>query len=547
MNTDEAAQFDVLIVGAGPAGLAAAIRLKQHEQETGHPISVCVLEKGQPVGAHALSGALLEPNALNPLFPDWQTRAPFPITPVTQSEFLFLSQRRAYTLPNILVPKVQNHMGNLALSLSQLCRWLAQEAEALGVEIYAGISAAHLLYTEQGAVCGVQTGDMGVLRDGSPGPHFEPGMALHAKYTLFAEGCRGHLGEQLKARFDLCKESAPQTYALGLKEVWRIPQKYARPGLAQHFTGWPLNDDTYGGGFIYHLQDNMVALGLIVGLDYTNPWLSPFEEFQRLKTHPHLRPILEEGTCLEFGARSLTAGGLQALPTLIFPGGMLLGDEAGFLNAARQKGCHTAIQSSVLAAQTVVQALEAGRSLDCLEAYPLAIERSPLQKELYHARNFKPALKQGRFVGSLLWGIDQHIFRGRAPWTGRIQKADHLQLQTQENAQKIDYPPADHRVSFDRPTALAFAHTHHEYEQPCHLVLKNPEAAIRINFQRFASPEIRYCPAGVYEIDTTHSPPTLMIHAQNCLHCKTCDIKDPTQNIRWQPPQGGEGPQYTIL
>ncbi|RLJ65137.1 electron transfer flavoprotein-ubiquinone oxidoreductase [Sulfurisoma sediminicola] len=539
----EAMEFDVVIVGGGPAGLAAAIRLKQ--LDPAH--SVCLVEKGAEIGAHVLSGAVMDPRGIDELIPDWQERDAPLDTPVSEDEFRFLTARGGCRLPSALLPACFNNEGSYIVSLGQVCRWLGAQAEAAGVEIYPGFAGAEVLYDEAGAVKGVATGDMGVGRDGRPGPNHQPGMALHARYTLFAEGCRGHLGKQLEARFELRRHSQPQTYGLGIKELWEVPPEQHRRGLVLHTAGWPLPSDAYGGGFCYHYGENLVAVGLVVGLGYSNPWLSPFEEFQRLKTHPEPRRMLAGGRRLAYGARALVAGGLQALPKLAFPGGALIGDDAGFLVASRIKGSHAAIKSGSLAAEAAHAALAAGRSRDELAAYPERFRNSWLYDELRAARNFKPWMAKGLVLGSAMFGIDQMLFRGRAPWTLGLA-ADHEQLRSAAECAPIAYPRPDGVLSFDRLSSVFLSNTHHAEDQPCHLKLGDGGTPIRINLARYDAPEQRYCPAGVYEIvrDEANAP-RLQINAQNCLHCKACDIKDPTQNITWVAPQGGEGPIYAQM
>jgi len=541
----ETMEFDVLIVGGGPAGLSAAIRLKQRAAEAGQEISVCVIEKGAEIGAHILSGAVMDPRALTELIPDWRERGAPLHTEVSEDRFCFLTADKAWQVPDALLPGCFQNHGNYIISLAALCRWLGAQAEELGVEIYAGFAGAELLIGDDGAVAGVITGDMGVGRDGEPGPNYAPGMALMGKYTLFAEGCRGHLGKQLEARFNLRADADPQVYGLGIKELWEIDPARHKPGLVLHSAGWPLASDTYGGSFLYHLENNQVAIGFVVGLNYANPYLSPFEEFQRYKTHPAIRAFLEGGRRIGYGARAIAAGGAQAVPNLVFPGGALLGDDAGFLNASRIKGSHAAIKSGMLAADAVAGALAAGRSGDVLDAYPTAYRTSWLHAELHRARNFKPLMSRfGLWVGSLLFGIDQTLLRGRAPWTLKLS-ADHTKLKPASECQPIVYPKPDGKLSFDRLSSVFLSNTNHEEDQPCHLRLTRPEAAITVNLERFDAPEQRYCPAGVYEIvRDADAAPRLQINAQNCVHCKTCDIKDPTQNITWTVPQGGEGPVY---
>ena len=544
-NERESMEFDVLIVGGGPGGLAAAIKLKQLAEAKGQELSVCLIEKAAEIGAHILSGAVMDPQALTELIPDWKEKGAPLKTAVTEDRVLFLTESGARKTPNSLLPDCLENHGSYIVRLGNVVKWLGEQAEALGVEVYPGFAGAELLYDEAGAVKGVATGDMGLNRDGTPGPHHQPGMELHAKYTLFAEGCRGHLGKQLEARFNLRDGADPQTYGIGIKELWEVKPENHRPGLVVHTAGWPMDNATYGGGFVYHLEDNLVAVGYVVGLAYTNPFLSPFEEMQRYKTHPEIRKYLDGGKRLAYGARALTAGGLQSLPRLIFPGGGLIGDDAGFLNAARIKGSHAAIKSGMLAAEAAFDALGQGRERDALTAYPAAFRDSWLFTELHKARNFKPYMKKGLYLGSLLFGIDQILFRGKAPWTLR-NTADHTTLKLAAECEKIDYPKPDGVLTFDRLSSVFLSNTNHEEEQPCHLQLKNASTPIEINLARYDAPEQRYCPAGVYEIvrDDSGANPRLQINAQNCVHCKTCDIKDPTQNINWVVPQGGEGPIY---
>ena len=539
----ESMEFDVLIVGGGPAGLAAAIRLKQVAAEKGSDISVCLIEKAAEIGAHILSGAVMDPRALNELIPDWKEQGAPVNTEVTEDRVIFLNETGGRKVPNGLLPDCFLNHGNYIVRLGNVAKWLGEQAEALGVEVYPGFAGAEILFDETGAVKGVATGDMGVTREGEQGPAFQPGMELHAKYTLFAEGCRGHLGKQLEAKFRLRDGVDPQTYGIGLKELWEVPAARHEKGVVVHTTGWPLPSDTYGGGFVYHLEDNLVAIGYVVGLNYTNPHLSPFEEFQRYKTHPEIRKYLEGGKRLAYGARAIAAGGLQSLPRLIFPGGGLIGDDAGFLNAARIKGSHAAIKSGMLAAEAAFEALEQQRQRDALTAYPAAFRDSWLYAELHKTRNFKPYMKKGLYVGSLLFGIDQVLFKGKVPWTLR-NTADHTALKPAAECAKIDYPKPDGVLTFDRLSSVFLSNTNHEEEQPCHLQLKDAGTPIAINLARYDAPEQRYCPAGVYEIVHEEAGPRLQINAQNCVHCKTCDIKDPTQNINWVVPQGGEGPIY---
>ncbi|MGH8272027.1 MAG: electron transfer flavoprotein-ubiquinone oxidoreductase [Gammaproteobacteria bacterium] len=538
--------YDAVIVGAGPAGLAAAIRLKQLAARYDHEVSVCVLEKGSEVGAHILSGAVMDTRALSELIPDWRERGAPLNAPVTEDRFLFLGEHSAYRVPGMLLPDCFRNHGNYVVSLGNVCRWLAEQAEALGVEIFPGFAAADVLYGENGAVKGVLTGDMGVLRDGTHGPHYQPGMELHGRYTFFAEGCRGHLGTRLEARFNLRGGRDPQVYGIGLKELWELAPANHTPGLVIHSAGWPLDNATYGGSFFYHMEDNLAAVGFVVGLSYSNPYLNPYEEFQRYKTHPAIHRFLEGGKRVSYGARALTAGGLQSLPKLVFPGGCLIGDDAGFLNAARIKGSHAAIKSGMLAAQVAFDALKAGRAGDELANYADAFRSSWLYEELHRARNFKPWMSKGLLIGTLMVGVDQMVFRGRAPWTLHHHQADHETLRVKSEAQPIDYPKADGVITFDRLSSVFLSNTNHAEDQPCHLTLKDDAVPITVNLKLYDAPEQRYCPAGVYEIvrDADESNPRLQINAQNCVHCKTCDIKDPTQNIVWITPEGGGGPNY---
>jgi electron-transferring-flavoprotein dehydrogenase len=535
----ESMQYDVVVVGAGPAGLAAAIRVKQLAAD----VSVCVLEKGSEVGAHILSGAVMDPRALAELFPDWKGKEAPLNTPVTQDRFLFLTEKSLLETPSFMLPECFKNHGNYVVSLGNVCRWLGKQAEAAGVEIFPGFAAAEVLY-EGKTVKGVATGDLGIDRKGEKTDAYQPGMELHGKYTFFAEGCRGHLGRQLEEKFALRDGADPQVYGIGLKELWEVKPERHQPGLVMHTAGWPLDAATYGGSFLYHMENRQVAVGFVVGLGYSNPYLSPFEEFQRFKTHPAIRPFFEGGKRVCYGARAIAAGGLQSLPKLVFPGGALLGDNAGFLNASRIKGTHCAIKSGMLAAGAAVEAIKAGRSGDELAAYPQAWRSSWLYDELYRARNFKPWMSKGLYTGTLMVGIDQVVFRGKAPWTLHHKGADHEQIRPAREFSPISYPKPDGQLTFDRLSSVFVSNTNHNEDQPVHLTLKDASIPVKVNLAEYAGPESRYCPAAVYEFVDIDSKPRLQINAQNCVHCKTCDIKDPTQNIVWVAPEGGGGPNY---
>ena len=538
----ESMDYDVVIVGAGPSGLTTAIRLKQLAAEQDQDLSVCVLEKGSEVGAHILSGAVLEPHTLDELIPDWKERGAPLNTPAKEDYFLFLTRETSYRLPT--PPQMHNH-GNYVISLGNLCRWLATQAEELGVEIYPGFAAAEVIYNDDGAVAGVITGDMGVGRDGQPTEQFAPGMELHARYTVFAEGCRGSLTKTLFERFKLREGVDPQTYGIGIKELWEIDPAQSQPGKIIHTTGWPLDPRTYGGSFLYHMENNQVAVGFVIGLDYENPHLSPFDEFQRFKTHPDIRPTFEGGRRIAYGARALSEGGFQSIPKLTFPGGLLIGDTAGFLNVPKIKGNHMAMKSGMVAAEAVFAAAAAGRSADEISEYPERLKKSWLWDELYAARNIRPSFRWGLWGGLLYSAVDTYVFRGHAPWTLHHHE-DHSALKPARDCPKIEYPKPDGKVSFDKLSSVFISNTNHEENQPCHLTLKDASVPVRINLALYDAPEQRYCPAGVYEIvrETDGSKPRLQINAQNCVHCKTCDIKDPTQNIVWVTPEGGGGPNY---
>jgi len=540
----ESMDVDVVIVGAGPAGLTAAIRLKQLAEAKGADLSIVVLEKGSEVGAHILSGAVLEPRSLNELLPDWKERGAPLTTPAKEDRFLFLTERRAFRLPT---PPQMHNEGNFIISLSNLCKWLAEQAEAMGIDIFPGFPAAEVLYDEEGRVHGVVTRDMGVRKDGTPGPNFQPGMELRARLTLFAEGCRGHLTKRLERRFGLRDGVGPQTYAIGIKELWEIEPGKHRPGTIVHTIGWPLDSGTYGGSFLYHWGENFLAYGFVVGLDYRNPHLSPFGEMQRFKLHPEFRPLFEGGRRIGYGARALVEGGFQAIPKLVFPGGALIGDCAGFLNVPKIKGTHTAMKSAMVAAECAFEALEAGADRPVLESYPERLRQSWLWEELYRARNIRPAFRFGLW-GGLAWsGIDTYLFRGRAPWTLRHHE-DHKTLVEASKAKKIEYPKPDGKITFDRLSSVFLANVNHEEDQPCHLRLRDPEIPVKVNLAKYDGPEERYCPAAVYEfVDDGQGGRRLQINFQNCVHCKTCDIKDPTQNIDWVTPEGGGGPNYVNM
>jgi electron-transferring-flavoprotein dehydrogenase len=548
----ESMEYDVVIVGAGPAGLSAAIRIKQMAEKSGKDISVVVLEKGSEPGAHILSGAVMDPIAITELIPNWKELGAPLNQPVTKDEALFLSETGVMSTPEFLMPDNFHNEGNYVISLGNVVRWLAEQAEGLGVEIFPGFAAAEVLYNEDGSVKGVATGNLGVNKQGEPSESFQLGMELLGKYTIFAEGARGHLGKQLISHFKLDEGKDPQGYAIGIKELWEVSPEQAQPGLVIHAAGWPLQADTYGGGFLYHMEDNKVALGFIVGLNYENPWLSPFEEMQRWKTHPAIRKHIEGGKRLSYGARAITAGGLLSLPKTVFPGGALVGCDAGFLNGPRIKGSHAAIKSGMLAAEAAVEALASERQHDELTAYPKAFESSWLHKELHQARNWKAWFKWGLVGGTIGTGIEYWLLPKLGikspPWTMHRNKADHLYLKPAAECAKIDYPKPDGKLTFDRLSSVFISNTNHEEQQPAHLTLKNASVPVQTNLALYAGPESRYCPAGVYEfVKSEDNSDRLVINAQNCVHCKTCDIKDPTQNIVWVTPEGGGGPNYSSM
>jgi len=542
----ESMQYDVVIVGAGPAGLSAAIRLKQLAQENGREIGVCVLEKGSEVGAHILSGAVIDPRALDELIPDWKAKGAPLTVPVTENHHWLLTKSGKWAFPHILLPPFMHNKGTYTLSLGNLCRWLAGRAEELGVEIFPGFAAAEVLFNDDGSVKGVATGDMGVARDGSHRPDYQPGIELHARYTFFAEGARGHLTKRLTELFGLREKSGPQVYGLGVKELWDVPAERHQPGRVIHTQGWPL-EDAWGGGFLYHQENGQVALGFVVALDYQNPYLSPFEEFQRWKTHPAIRAEIEGGRRVSYGARAINEGGWQAVPELVFPGGALIGCSAGFVNVPRIKGSHTAMKSAMLAAEAAFEAISADRSSDTLDAYPEALNKSWVAKELKMVRNAQPAVSRwGGWIGTVYSGFDMWLGQlGLSlPWTLKHREADHETLHRKEHARPIDYPKPDGVITFDRLSSVFISNTNHEENQPVHLTLKDAKIPVEVNLADYAGPEQRYCPAGVYEYVEEGGKPRLQINAQNCVHCKTCDIKDPLQNINWVVPEGGGGPNY---
>ncbi len=541
MTTREAMEYDVVIVGAGPSGLSTAIRLMQLAETAGTELSVCVVEKGSEVGAHILSGAVIETRALTELFPDWQERGAPLNTPVKEDRFLFLTTEKAYKLPT---PPQMHNEGNYVVSLGNVVRWLGEQAENLGVEIYPGFAASEVLYHDDGSVKGIATGDMGVEKNGEPGPNYQPGIELHARQTVFSEGCRGSLTKGLFSKFNLREGVDPQTYGIGIKELWEVRPEVHQQGLTLHTVGWPLSTDVYGGSFLYHLENNQVSVGFVVGLDYANPHLSPYEEFQRFKTHPEIRKFFEGGRRIAYGARALNEGGYQSVPKLTFPGGLLVGDTAGFLNVPKVKGTHMAMKSGIEAAEALFSHLttEGQTGHECI-GYPERLKQSWLWSELHQVRNIRPSFRWGLWGGIAYSAIDTYVLKGKAPWTLR-HHADHTQLKKASDCAPIVYPKPDGKISFDRLSSVFISATNHTEEQPCHLKLKDASVPVGTNLALYNAPETRYCPAGVYEIVEDPSGPRMQINAQNCLHCKTCDIKDPTQNIDWAVPEGGGGPNY---
>ncbi|BBB31083.1 electron transfer flavoprotein-ubiquinone oxidoreductase [Neptunomonas japonica] len=548
MSERESMEFDVVIVGAGPAGLSAACRFMQMANEQEQELTVCVVEKGSEVGAHILSGAVVESRALDELFPDWKERGAPLNTAVTDDElYLLKDNEKATKLPNAFIPKTMHNHGNYIVSLGNLTRWLGEQAEQLGVEIFPGFAASEVLFNDDGSVKGIATGDMGVAEDGSEKDGYMPGMELHAKYTLFAEGCRGHLGKQLYQTFGLDKDADAQHYGIGIKELWDIDPAKHKPGLVLHGSGWPLEGGTSGGFFLYHAENNQVVAGLIVDLNYANPYVSPFDEFQRLKHHPVLKQYLEGGKRVSYGARAIAKGGFNALPEMTFPGGLVIGCNAGTLNFAKIKGTHTAMKSGMIAAESVFEALKAGcTGGKQLESFNTAFKASWLHDELYRSRNFGPAMhKFGPYLGGAFNFIDQNIFGGKLPITLRDNHEDYAQMRPAKEFTPIDYPKPDGVLSFDKLTSVFLSNTNHEENQPCHLALKDSSVPLAKNLPLYAEPAQRYCPAGVYEVVEDEAGETsFQVNSQNCVHCKTCDIKDPSQNITWVTPEGGGGPNY---
>lgn len=540
--TRESMDFDVVIIGAGPAGLSAAIRLAQLGQQHNQQLNICILEKGADVSAQILSGAVLEPRALSELISDWQSKNAPLTTPATQDQFLLFTEQKSYRLPT---PPQMHNQGNYIISLGKFCRWLAEQAEGLGVNIFPGFAATEIIY-DHDKVIGIITGDKGIDKHGNKTALYQAGMELRAKQVFFAEGCRGSLTQTLFERYNLRKDCDPQTYGLGIKELWEIPEEQHQAGLAMHSIGWPLDNKTYGGSFVYHFEKNLIEIGFVVGLDYQNPYLNPYEEFQRFKTHPRIAPLLKNGKRLCYGARALNEGGWQSLPKLSFPGGLIVGDAAGFLNVPKIKGVHTAMKSGMIAAESVFPLLQHQEITECVD-YENNIRQSWIGDELYKARNIRPAMNWGLWKGLVYSALDTYILRGQAPWTLR-NHADYKQLKLAKACEKINYPKHDNKITFDLMTSVFLTNSIHDENQPCHLILKDPASAIDINYKLYASPETRYCPAGVYEIVfNENNAPRFHMNYSNCIQCKACDIKDPTQNIRWTPPEGGSGPQYGIM
>ena len=544
----ERMDYDLVVVGAGPSGLSAAINFKKLCKKNHKDFSVCVVEKGSEVGAHILSGAVLQPTALDELFEDWRKSEECPANkvPVKKESLKYLTSDKSFNIPNIFIPSAMHNKGNFIISLGNLCKWMASEAEKLGIEIYPGFAATEAII-EDDKLKGIITGDLGISKEGTPTENHQPGIEIRGKFTLFAEGCRGNIGKNLIKNFDLGKNSQHQTYGIGLKELWEVNEEKSNPGEIFHTIGWPLDNDTYGGSFLYHLDKNLVSVGFVIGLDYKNPYLSPYEEFQRLKTHPKVRGIFEGGRRISYGARALNEGGLQSLPNLSFPGGALLGCDAGTLNTPKIKGTHTAMKSGIIAGEEVFESLSKDSKNFELINFNTKFLKSWAGKELKEARNVRPSFKYGLKVGMLLTGIDQIILRGKAPWTIKHAEPDHESLKKKDESMKINYPRHDGILTFDRLTNVSFSSTYHEENQPCHLKIIDKNLPISNNYELYDSPEQRYCPAGVYEILNENNIPRLQINSQNCIHCKTCDIKDPKQNIMWVAPEGGGGPNYTNM